>query len=1130
MTQLNFDILSRDVSVHRSRVVEASAGTGKTFAIENLVLRLLIEDDPLTGEPLHLEQILAVTFTRAATRDLKKRIRSNLDKAWNWLNSLPSPAAPAFIQAIQEKGPEACQKAARRLEYALATFDQAQIFTIHGFCARMLVEHHLDALAGHTQEELSPAFLLRITKDFLRTEVRTERISPFQLQKVLEIFRADEDAFQRALLNQATKTIPITAPEDFTFQLNRFKNGMARLKQRAWNAEKLRADWNALCSGLRSNKEQALREGEAWILLITQDHWSAIDFDALLRNESVMEKFFTKPLKKLPRLHYPEWVETVRSELLDIVLASSDPNRIFTWLASHCQQLVGRVLEEEEIRGADRLLADMAAAVEDPTFRQLIRQRYRAAVVDEFQDTDPQQWTILKALFPADSGTYLTVVGDPKQSIYAFRQADIYTYRQAAQNFTEQGRLSTNYRSQPGLVRALNTLFNCPGFIALPKSNIHLDPGAVEPSPQATNHPFQDPLKPIHFLIAKGTISSRAKSFPNQDFETTLLYSRIAQEIVRLHSEEKFQWNQIAVLVRDRHQGKALLDYLKRWNIPAATQRSESLLDSEILPATIELLQGFLTPKDKSPLKCVLGGLYIGWNHARLKDWAENLLIGKEDLLLQAQKLHYILLNEGFSPFLEAFLHSSWPDTTVIENMLAREDGRRLYRDLRQLGDLMTQQQAQKHLSAQGLLQWLLQLKETASEEEDTFKVWDDPALDAVRLMTIHYSKGLEFDIVFTLGLIRRSSGKEIMISNDNRLEAVINGSETLIAHQKENDAEKARLAYVALTRAKTRVYAPVAFGTLLTEGQKAKPGNASAMELLTARLGRPFLENEALYDSINSEDLGSNFLTFLHTHADIFSYEITEEVPIQPVAGEAAPQLIAPDPIELNFPSLLTHSFTSMAHKTSVEEQDAPAAPQDYKQPLKTVHTLPAGKKIGIALHEIFEQIPFTSVNTPQDVEPHVPAWLGDWTPVMADLVYHTLHAPLPLPTGPFCLHHLTNNKKLIEWEFLIPIHDGFIKGFVDLIFEHEGLYYLVDWKSNWLGTTAEAYTQTSLQSAMQAENYDLQLQIYTEALRRYFEKIDSRPFEEYFGGAFYLFSRGMAEGKGIYYTQPVKPLDKER
>ena len=82
--------------------------------------------------------------------------------------------------------------------------------------------------------------------------------------------------------------------------------------------------------------------------------------------------------------------------------------------------------------------------------------------------------------------------------------------------------------------------------------------------------------------------------------------------------------------------------------------------------------------------------------------------------------------------FLEAFLHSSWPDTTVIENMLAREDGRRLYRDLRQLGDLMTQQQAQKHLSAQGLLQWLLQLKETASEEEDTFKVWDDPALDAV--------------------------------------------------------------------------------------------------------------------------------------------------------------------------------------------------------------------------------------------------------------------------------------------------------------------------------------------------------------------------------------------------------------
>ena len=1119
MTKLNFDILSQDVSVHCSRVVEASAGTGKTFAIENLVLRLLIEDDPVTGKPLLLEQILAVTFTRAATRDLKKRIRSNLEKAWSWLINAPSLAAPEFLQTIHQRGFEACQKAARRIEYALATFDQAQIFTIHGFCARMLVEHHLDALAGHTQEELSPALLLRVVKDFLRTEVRAEHISPFQLKKVLSQFQSDEDSFQRQLLNYALKTIPIIAPEDFSFHLNHFQSAMARLKQRAWNADKLQSDWNALCSGLKSNKEEAQKAGEEWIQLLNQDHWTAADFDALLRNEYVMNKFFTKPLKKIPRLHYPEWIDAVRAELLETVMVSQDSNRIFTWLASHCQQLVSRVLEEEEIRGADRLLADMVEAVEDPLFQQHIRQRYRAVVVDEFQDTDPQQWTILKTLFSADSGVYLTVVGDPKQSIYAFRQADIYTYLEAAESFAEQGRLSTNYRSQPGLVEALNTLFDCPGFIALPKSNTHLDPGLVHSSPQATDHPFRDSFKPIHFLIAQGTVSSHAKSFPNREFEAALLYPRIAQEIARLHCEEHFDWKQIAVLVRDRHQGQALLDHFKQWNIPAVTQRSDSLLHSEILPATIELLQGFLEPKDKSHFKCVLGGLFVGWNHAQLKDWADHRLVTKEALLLQAQQLHHTLVSQGFSPFLEAFLHSRWQNTTVVESLLLKEGGRALYRDLRQLSDLLTQQQTQNHLSAQGLLQWLLQLRQTASEEDDSLKVWDDPALDAVRIMTIHYSKGLEFDIVFTLGLVRRTSSKERLISNDNRLEVAVNGSESLAAYQKEIDAEKARLAYVALTRAKVRVYVPVTFGSSFTESQKAKPGAASAMELLTARLGSPLLDQEALYETINSEQLAHQFMEFLGRHKEIFSYEITSEIPVKPVIADPLPVLVPPSPIHLDFPSILTHSFTSMAHKTVMEEQNAPAAPNDYKHPLKTVHTLPAGKDIGIALHEIFETIPYPSVRTPQDVEPYVPIWLGDWRPIMADLVYHTLHTPLPLPTGPFCLHRLTAAKKLIEWEFLIPTSDGFIKGFIDLIFEHKGLYYLVDWKSNWLGPTAEAYTEAHLQTAMRAENYDLQLQLYSEALRRYLQKIDSRSFEECFGGAYYLFSRGMTEGKGIYY-----------
>lgn len=294
-------------------------------------------------------------------------------------------------------------------------------------------------------------------------------------------------------------------------------------------------------------------------------------------------------------------------------------------------------------------------------------------------------------------------------------------------------------------------------------------------------------------------------------------------------------------------------------------------------------------------------------------------------------------------------------------------------------------------------------------------------------------------------------------------------------------------------------------------------------MELLMARLGQPPMDEQALYERINHEDREKQLTAFLDCHRDLFSYEKTaEKIAVEPLLPEKVPLLTEPLAWEPLFSPFLMHSYTSMAHKTAVEERYATVAPRDYNNPVKSVHTLPAGKEIGIALHQIFERMPFHSVRSYKDVESYVPSWLQDWGPVMGSLVYQTLHTPLPLLTGPFALHYLFPSNKLIEWEFMIPTQDGLIKGFVDLIFEHQGFYYLVDWKSNWLGPNAAAYTDTYLEAAMLAENYDLQLQIYTEALRCYLEKTDPRPFKDCFGGAFYLFSRGMGEGQnGIYYAR---------
>ena len=175
--------------------------------------------------------------------------------------------------------------------------------------------------------------------------------------------------------------------------------------------------------------------------------------------------------------------------------------------------------------------------------------------------------------------------------------------------------------------------------------------------------------------------------------------------------------------------------------------------------------------------------------------------------------------------------------------------------------------------------------------------------------------------------------------------------------------------------------------------------------------------------------------------------------------------------------------------------------------------------------MHYIFEKIGYNRVHAPKDVDGYILGErLSDWRPVVSQMIIDTLHMPLDLVTGPCRLYELDPSCLKVEWEFLVPSLDGFIRGFVDLLFEHQGYYYLVDWKSNWLGPDAHSYVPERLEECMRSENYDLQLQLYTEALKRYLRLIDTRPFEECFGGAFYLFLRGIPEKYGIYH---VKRLD---
>lgn len=537
MPSETFRVLDRHQDIHKNYLIEASAGTGKTFSIENIVVRLLIGE-----KAIPIEQLLIVTFTRMATRDLRMRIRSNIDRSIIWLND-ESTNSPDFLKAIIEQGNEAKEKAIKLLQQALYHFDQAQIFTIHSFCARMLRSFMFEGDISAKTENLESGtnldqINLRIIRDFIRTELREELFSPEQLILIANESEHSSEKLEKSLLTILNKHLPISPVPDLNGQLLRFKNEIKRLKiSLGYDKEKILADfqrlapnYEKLCDRNRLIKLDVFAKVETFASLFDKCSWEIQEFDQLIKEglflvealDSEHLKVKAKPIEA-NQLHYPHLLEDLK-QLDDIIKEARNPNVLLARMAFQCQKLMQLSLSEEERLGFDDLLTMMQKALKNPLFTNAIRQNYKAAIIDEFQDTDPVQWEIFQTLFLNDTtwGS-LYLVGDPKQSIYAFRQADIYTYLAAADAMGSHATLNTNFRSQPSLVNALNTLFSSsltPDFISLPRLNSSLAYHPVEPS-TIPEKIFNDQRGSIHFCITP--IAEESKKIPQDLLEQEYL-------------------------------------------------------------------------------------------------------------------------------------------------------------------------------------------------------------------------------------------------------------------------------------------------------------------------------------------------------------------------------------------------------------------------------------------------------------------------------------------------------------------------------------------------------------------------------------------------------------------------------
>lgn len=1130
----SFNVLDRNLEIEKSYVLEASAGTGKTFSIENLVARLILESS--IEKPTLLENILTVTFTRAAARDLKIRIRSTLEKNLAILQKRSSSSPPDYLLACIEQGQEKMDSAKRRLEHALASFDQAQIYTIHGFCLRMLkqfvFESHFYFDPSAQEKNLQKQEIKKLINDFFNTEIHPHLFSTGQIHIILNEFKNKIESLQEALLKQIDKDLEILPTADFSSDLATFKILMHQLKyEHHLDADKLNQDFDKQKNSYKVLKNKKLDSIYSFFHLFNQTNWSENDFDFLIREGLLICEFLhpENQKKKIPQLalFYPDLFKILNEKLAPLVNCARSPEGIFSRMAFACRKRILSYLAEEEKYRENDLLKNMLKALENPLFASKVRGLYQAAIIDEFQDTDPIQWEIFQTLFVTkDASCKIYLVGDPKQSIYAFRQADIYTYLSATEKIEHHASLNTNYRSQPSLVKGLNALFQaCPHLFALPAIESYLDYPPVKDSPKTKEVVFSDSSNSIHFFAAEISINRSNQSFPDEQSEENFYFPFIAQEVIRLHRNDKLKFSQFAVLVKDKFQAQRLASFLDRYHLPYTLQRQSLLTDSPAWESLKELLQAVLNPHKENDIKMALGGPILGWNYQQVKDLQDPFLY--EKILAFFYRLKKKLTEEGFGSFFSFLMHSTEfkGQHTLAEQILQREKGYEFYDELCQISSLLMQDQIQNPGVPHRLLKILKDHCEL--EDEEAFKKFVDPTRDAISILTIHNSKGLEFDIVFAYGLIGRNKMTDLLIpqkkgNTQNLIPNYDQNSSTYQKHCQEVDAEKMRQLYVAMTRAKYRLYLPVA----LNSGKAPEIGCASPMELFLAHLGQNGCSYSELYQRITIEK-GSSLQKFLNMHQEI-SYTRLNDVSfnLSKIPFEVF-SLVPPQTVSIQCRQSFIQSFTSLSkQKKALLVYPAQNAPHVFNSLEKTPHSLPGGTQTGTLLHKILETLPVEEIQKITSSK-ELSSWIqpfikntefSDWQEILCEIAFNAFKTPLG---NGFCLSDINPYFLYRETQFLYPFEkemavedlqwqEGFLKGVMDLIFYHDQRYYLVDWKSNWLGDSQNCYTPQTMNHAMHIHDYYFQARIYKEALKRYIKLVDGRPFEEIYGGCFYIFLRG--------------------
>ncbi|MDD2130446.1 exodeoxyribonuclease V subunit beta [Pseudomonas sp. 17391] len=1194
--------LALSFPLHGSQLIEASAGTGKTFTISALYLRLILGHggEQAFGRELLPPQILVVTFTDAATKELRERIRARLAEAARFFRGELEAADPLLHQLRSDYPQEAWPRCASRLEIAVQWMDEAAVSTIHGWCQRMLREHAFDSgsLFTQTLETDHTDLLGQVMRDYWRrfcygmqgealAWVRGHWGSPDALLPRIRPLFGRVRAQQH---EQEPEALIEDALAQRTEQLAQLKAPWAQ-----WADELRQICRDAVAAKLADGRKMQARYFEPWFDKLSawaaDEHIVELDLGTgftRLTPAGMAEAWKSGEPPDHPGLRA---MQTLQQQLQ--ALASPDAR-----LLEHAASWVSARFEVEKRRRAEMGFDDMLLRLQHALASEagerlagLIREQFPVALIDEFQDTDPVQYGIFERIYQITENrteTGLFMIGDPKQAIYAFRGADIYTYLAARRATT--GRLhslDTNYRSSQAMVAAVNQVFLQAETRSQGRGAFLFREADDNPLPfievRAKGRGEQ--------LLVDGEVCAALQCWQLQSEEPvsgTLyrqqLAASCASHIVALlnggqqgtagfrNGEGELRPclpSDIAILVRDGHEAQMI-----RGELAARDVRSVYLSDKDSVFAAQEAhdllawLKACAEPDSERLLKAALASLTLDLSLAALDKLNQDERVW-EDWVMRFRRYRETWQRQGVLPMLRHLLH----DFQLPRTLIARSDGERVLTNLLHLAELL-QQAAGELDGEQALIRHLAEHLSSSGQagEEQILRLESDEQL--VKVVTIHKSKGLEYPLVY-LPFICTSKpvdGTRLPLawhdSQGNAHLTLTPDQEQIARADDERLAEDLRLLYVALTRAQHACWLGVA---------DLKRGNQKHSQLHRSALGYLLGGGLALP---SSEQLAG----WLQALASACPYIACPPLPLADDQGYRMPHaerelLPARKPRRAAAENWWIASYSALR----VGEQTLGADSSQAQQLLDDevvdaqvlrelpaeggdIHRFPRGPNPGTFLHGLLEwagREGFAEVSGNLELIERTVGqrcnrrdWTG-WIATLTPWLHQLLNEPMPVLGQEVSLTLAQLRHYQIEMEFWFASHqvdaeqldrlvarhthpgharpaaqptllNGMFKGFIDLAFELDGRYYVADYKSNWLGPDVQAYDSLAMEKAILEHRYDLQYVLYLLALHRQLRaRLPDYDYDRHVGGALFIFLRGASSsGHGVYFAKPPRVL----